>query len=58
MGSSTVLVNGEPVELDEPVVLRDGILGVSWKLSELWGLDATAAYNEARTERICWVVIP
>ena len=58
VGSSTVLVNGEPVDLDEPVVLRDGILGVSWKLSELWGLDATAAYNETQTERTCWVVIP
>lgn len=58
VGSSTVLVNGEPVDLDEPVVLQDGILGVSWKLSELWGLDATAAYNETQTERTCWVVIP
>ena len=58
VGSSTVLVNGDPVDLDEPVVLQDGILGVSWKLSELWGLDATAAYNETQTERTCWVVIP
>lgn len=58
VGSSTVLVNGEPVDLDEPVVLRDGILGVSWKLSELWGLDAAAAYNETQTERTYWVVIP
>ena len=58
VGSPTVLENGEPVDLDEPVVLRDGILGVSWKLSELWGLDAAAAYNETQTERTYWVVIP
>ena len=58
VGSSTALVDGEPVDLGEPVVLRDGILGVSWKLSELWGLDATAAYNETQTERTYWVVIP
>lgn len=58
VGSSTALVDGEPEDLGEPVVLRDGILGVSWKLSEFWGLDVTAAFDEAQTERICWVVIP
>ena len=58
VGSSTALVDGEPEDLGEPVVLRDGILGVSWKLSEFWGLDVTAAFDEARTERTYWVVIP
>ena len=58
VGSSTALVDGAPEDLGEPVVLRDGILGVSWKLSEFWGLDVTAAFDEARTERTYWVVIP
>lgn len=58
VGSSTVLVDGKPMDLDEPVVLRDGTLAASWKLSEFWGLDCTAAYNEAQTERTCWVIIP
>ncbi len=58
VGSSTALVDDEPEDLDEPVVLRDGILGVSWKLSEFWGLDTTAAFDETQTERTCWVVIP
>lgn len=58
VGSSTVLVNGEPVELGEPVVLQDGTLAASWRLAEYWCLDVTAAYNEAQTERTYWVVIP
>ena len=58
VGSSTVLVNGEPADLGEPVVLRDGTLAAGWRLAEHWGLDVTAAYNEAQTERTCWVVIP
>lgn len=58
VGSSIALANGEPVDLTEPVVLQDGTLAVNWRLSELWGLDATAAYDEAQTERTCWVIIP
>lgn len=58
VGSSTTLVDGEPEDLGEPVVLQDGTLAASWKLSEFWGLDTTAAFNETQTERTCWVVIP
>ena len=58
VGSSTVLVNGEPADLGEPVVLRDGTLAAGWRLAEHWGLDVTAAFDEAQTERTCWVVIP
>nr|WP_243425494.1 copper amine oxidase N-terminal domain-containing protein [Intestinimonas butyriciproducens] len=58
VGSSTALVDGEPEDLGEPVVLWDGVLGASWKLSEFWGLDTTAAFDETQTERACWVVIP
>lgn len=58
VGSSTALVNGEPVDLGEPVVLQDGTLAAGWRLAEHWGLDVTAAYNETQTERTYWVVIP
>lgn len=58
VGSSTALVDGEPVDLGEPVVLQDGTLAAGWRLAEHWGLDVTAAYNETQTERTYWVVIP
>lgn len=58
VGSSTALVDGKPEDLGEPVVLQDGTLAASWKLSEFWGLDTTAAFDKTQTERACWVVIP
>ena len=58
VGSSSALVDGEPEDLGEPVVLQDGTLAAGWRLAEHWGLDVTAAFDEAQTERTCWVVIP
>ena len=58
VGSSSALVDSEPEDLGEPVVLQDGTLAAGWRLAEHWGLDVTAALDEAQTERTCWVVIP
>ncbi|WP_297720491.1 copper amine oxidase N-terminal domain-containing protein, partial [Intestinimonas sp.] len=58
VGSPSALVNGEPVDLGEPAALQDGVLAASWRLAPLWGLDTAASFDEDKTDRICWVVIP
>lgn len=58
VGSPSTLVNGEPVDLGEPAALQDGVLAASWRLAPLWGLDTAASFDEDKTDRICWVVIP
>lgn len=58
VGSSTVLVNSEPVTAEEAPALQDGTLAVSYDTAEYWGLNPFVVYSADKTEYLCWIVIP
>lgn len=57
-GSKTALVDGEAVELRNAPDARDGKLCIDGSIPDLWNLYTLAPFNEDRTERTGFLVIP
>ena len=57
-GSKTALVDGEAVELRNAPDARDGKLCYDGSIHDLWNLYTLAPFNEDRTDRIGFLVIP
>ena len=62
LGSSTALVDGQPVALSQPAVADGGKLAVACDLfEEAWQLNLFAGYNclpDEDTQRTAWLVLP
>ena len=61
-GSTTALVNGQPVEMYDAPAVQDGKLAAECQVfMDAWQLDMSAAYEDGNAEdaqRVAWLVIP
>lgn len=61
-GSTTALVNGQPVEMYDAPAVQDGKLAAECQVfTDAWQLDMSAAYEDGNAEdaqRVAWLVIP
>ena len=61
-GSTTALVNGQPVEMYDAPAVQDGKLATECQVfMDAWQLDMSAAYEDGNAEdaqRVAWLVIP
>ena len=59
VGSTAALVNGQEVTLEDAPALQAGVLASGFQVfGDAWGLDSFCPFNEDRTERVCWVILP
>lgn len=62
VGSRTVLVNGQPQQMDGAPELRQGRLMIApLGLDDWWGIEYLAAWDngfDTEKDRDCWIVIP
>ena len=62
-GSTTALVDGQPMELDAAPILQDGQLVCVYTPFEAWQLDMCTAYERyvpgsENNERVAWLICP
>lgn len=61
-GSTTALVNGQPVEMYDAPAVQDGKLAAECQVfTDAWQLSMSAAYEDGNAEdaqRVAWLVIP
>ena len=61
-GSTTALVNGQPVEMEEAPAVQGGRLAAEHQIfTDAWQIDMSAAYDSwpsDNAQRVAWLVIP
>ena len=58
VGSTTILVNGAPVTVEDAPALQDGTLAVSYDTVERWGIYPFVVYSADKTDCLCWIIVP